>query len=99
MAFMKIPNYSLKNMAIHTDADLKKNLQTPRPESPFQLRDTKLKTIRELSQICDADTKISNRDTLPTPLSPLLKNRSKIPRVEDHEAHLQGWIRMRNTST
>ena len=29
--FMKIPNYSTRDMAIHDDADLEKALQTPRP--------------------------------------------------------------------
>ena len=36
-AFMKIPNYSTRDMAIHDAADLAKALQTPRPESPFQV--------------------------------------------------------------
>ena len=31
-AFMKIPNYSTIDMAIHAAADLAKSLQTPRPE-------------------------------------------------------------------
>ena len=34
-AFMKIPNYSTRDMAIHAATDLAKSLQTPRPESPF----------------------------------------------------------------
>ena len=33
--FMKIPNYSIRDMTIHADADLSKSLQKPRPESPF----------------------------------------------------------------
>ena len=37
--FMKITNYSLRNMAIHTAADTAKGLQKPRPESPFQVGD------------------------------------------------------------
>ena len=38
-------------MAIHTAADLVKALQTPRPESPFQVGEAQLKAIREISQI------------------------------------------------
>ena len=34
-SFMKIPNYSSIYMATHAAADLKKSLQTPRPESSF----------------------------------------------------------------
>ena len=37
--FMKIINYSKTDMAIHVAADIEKALQTPRPESPFQVRD------------------------------------------------------------
>ena len=65
--FMKMPNYSTRDIAIHDAADLAKALQTPRPESPFQVGDSQLKAIRELSQIFDAETKIPNRDTLPPP--------------------------------
>ena len=66
-AFIKMPNYSTINMAIHAAEDLAKDLQTPRPESPFQVGDAQLKAIRELSQIFDAETKIQNRDALPPP--------------------------------
>ena len=45
-AFMKIPNYSTRDMAIHSAADLAKSLQTLRPESPFQVGDAQLKAIR-----------------------------------------------------
>ena len=68
--FMKIPNYSSRDIVIHADADLEKALQTPRPESSFQVGDSQLKSIRELSKIFDTETKIPNRDTLPTPPSP-----------------------------
>ena len=64
--FMKMPNYSTRYMAIHAAADTAKTLQTPRPESPFQVGDAQLKSIRELSHIFDAETKIPNRDVLPT---------------------------------
>ena len=67
---MKIPNYSSRDIVIHADADLEKALQTPRPESSFQVGDSQLKSIRELSKIFDTETKIPNRDTLPTPPSP-----------------------------
>ena len=50
-AFMKIPDYSTIDMAIHAAADIEKALQTPRPESPFQVGETQLQSIRELSQI------------------------------------------------
>ena len=40
--FMKIPNYSSRDMAIHSAADLAKALQTPRPESHFQVGDSQL---------------------------------------------------------
>ena len=80
---MKIPNYSLRDMAIHTAADLTKDLKTPRPESPFQVRDYQLKPIRELSQIFNAETQMPNMDTLPTHPDPLTKKSYKLPRVED----------------
>ena len=64
---MKMPNYSTRDMAIHADADLAKSLQTPRSESPFQVGDAQLKTIKGLSQIFDTETKIPNRDALLTP--------------------------------
>ena len=65
--FMKIPNYSTRDMAIQAAEDLAKALQTPRPESPFQVGDAQLKAIRGLSQIFDAETKIPNRDAFPSP--------------------------------
>ena len=80
---MKIPNYSTRYMAIHAAAYLAKALQTPRPESPFQVGDAQLKSIRELFHIFDAETKIPNRDALPTPPDLLMNKRTKLPRVED----------------
>ena len=77
-----MPNYSTRDMAIHAAVDLAKALQTTRPESPFQVGDAQLKVIRELAQMFDADTKIPNRDALPTPPDSLMKNRDKLPRVE-----------------
>ena len=44
--FMKIPNYSSRDMAIHAASYLEKTLQTHRPESPFQVGETQLKEIR-----------------------------------------------------
>ena len=64
---MKITNYSSRYMAIYAASDLAKALKTPRPESPFQVGDTQLKAIRELAKIFDEETKIPNRDALPTP--------------------------------
>ena len=64
---MKIPNYSSRYMTSHAAVDLAKALQKPRPESPFQLGDSQLKSIRELAKIFDAKTRIPNRDELPTP--------------------------------
>ena len=66
-AFMKMPNYSTRDIALHAAADIAKALQTTRPQSPFQVGDAQLKAIRELSHICDARTKIPNRDAFPTP--------------------------------
>ena len=54
--FMKIPNYSSRDMAIHYAAYLSKSLQTYRLESPFQVGDSQLKAIRELANIFDAET-------------------------------------------
>ena len=54
-------------MAIHDATDIEKDLQIPRPESPFQVGDTHRKSIRELSKIFDTETKAPNRDALPTP--------------------------------
>ena len=65
---MKMPNYSTRDMAIHAAADLAKALQTPRPESHFQVGDAQLKAIRELSHIFDAENKIPNRGAFPPPL-------------------------------
>ena len=39
--------------------------------------------MRELSKIFDAETKIPNRDALPTPPNPLTQKRTKLPRVKD----------------
>ena len=47
------------------------------------MRDAQLKAIRQLSQIFDAETKIPDRDALPTPPDLLMKKRTKITRVED----------------
>ena len=44
--FMKITNYSSRDMAIHAASYLEKTLQTHRPESPFQVGETQLKEIR-----------------------------------------------------
>ena len=43
---MKMPNYSTRDMAIHAATDIEKALQTPRPESPFQVGGAQLKAIR-----------------------------------------------------
>ena len=48
--------------------------------------DAQLKAIRELAKIFDAETKIPNRDALPTPPDSLMNKRTKIPRVEDQTA-------------
>ena len=72
---MKIPNFSKRDMAIYAAAYLAKALQTPRPESTFQVGDAQLKSIRELSHIFDAETKIPNMDALPTP--PRIANEEK----------------------
>ena len=73
-------------MAIHAAAHLAKALQTPRPESHFQVGDAQLKAIRELSQIFDAETKIPNRYAFHPPPDSLMKKRTKLPRVEDQTA-------------
>ena len=72
---MKIPNYISRDVSIHAAVFIAKALQTPRPESPFQVGDTQIKAIRELAKIFDTDTKISNRRVLPTP--PILDNKDK----------------------
>ena len=81
-----MPNYSTRDMAIHAAADTAKTLQTPRPESPFQVGDTQLKAIRELTHISDAETKIPNRDAFTTPPDSLMKKMTKLSRVEDQTA-------------
>ena len=81
-----MPNYSTRDMAIHAAADTAKALQTPRPESPFQVGDTQLKSRRELIQIFDTETKIPNRDAFTTPPDLLMKKMTKTPRVEDQTA-------------
>ena len=57
LEFMKMSNYSSRNMAIYAAADLEKALQTPRPESTFQVGDAQNKATRELSKIFDVGTK------------------------------------------
>ena len=74
-ASMRMPNYGTGYMAIHAAANIEKFLQTPRPESPFQVVDAQLKAIRELAQIFDAETKITDRDAFPTPPPPRPKQR------------------------
>ena len=71
-AFIKIPDYSSRDMAIHAAAELAKALQTPRLESPFHSGESQLKSIMKLAKILDAETKIPNRDALPTPSAPLM---------------------------
>ena len=66
-AFMKMRNYSTRDMSIHNAVDLAKALQTPRPESPFQVGDAQLNVIGQLSHIFDAETKIPNRGAFPPP--------------------------------
>ena len=78
-----MPNYSTRDMATHAAAYIAKALQTPRPESPFQVVDDQLKEIRELSQTFDAETKIPKRYALPTPPDLLINKRTKLPRLED----------------
>ena len=41
--FIKMPNFSSRDMAIHVAVDLTKALQTPHPESPFRVGGSKLK--------------------------------------------------------
>ena len=77
-----MPNYSTRDMAIHAAADLAKSLQTPRPESPFQVGDAQFKAIRELHQIFHAEPKTPNRDAFPTPPDSLMEKTTKLPRVE-----------------
>ena len=81
-----MPKYSSRDMAIHAAADLAKDLQTPRPESPFQVGEVQLKAIIELAKIFDAETKIPNKDALPTTPDLPMRNRTKLPRVEDQTA-------------
>ena len=81
---MKIPNYSSRDMAIHAAADMEKALQTPTPESPFQMGDFQLKAIRELDNFFDTETIILNRDEVPTPPFPLTKKISKLTRLKDY---------------
>ena len=45
--FMKITNYSSRDMAIHSAVDMSKDLQTPRPEPTFKVGGSQLKAIRE----------------------------------------------------
>ena len=79
-----MPNYSSRDMAIHATADIEKALKTPKPGSSFQVGEYQLKKIRELAKMLDAETKIPNRDALPTPPAPLMNKISKLTSVEDH---------------
>ena len=93
-AFMKMPNYSSRDMAIHDDSYIAKALQTPRLESLFQVGDAQLKSIRGLAKIFDTENKIPNKDALPTPSDSLNFQGWKIRRP-----HLQGWIQTMNLRT
>ena len=53
-------------MVIRAAADLEKALQTPKPESHFQVGYSQLKAIRVLANIFYEETQIPNRYTLPT---------------------------------
>ena len=81
-----MPNDSTRDMSLHAAADLARDLQTPRPESPFQVGEAQLKAIRGLAQIFNAETKVPNRDALSTPADSLMKKSTKLPRVEYHTA-------------
>ena len=72
---MKMTKYSTRDMAIHAAADLTKSLQTPRPESPFQVWDAQLNAIRELSHTFGAETKIPKKYAFTTP--PRIANEEK----------------------
>ena len=65
---------------------MEKALQTPRSESPFKVGYSQLKSIRELDNIFDSETKIANRDALPATPAPLMNKSARLPRVEDHTA-------------
>ena len=56
--FLKMTNYSSRDMDMHAAEDLEKALQTPRTESLLQLGEYQLKAIREFTNIFDAETKI-----------------------------------------
>ena len=73
---MKMPNFSYRDTAIHAATDLENALQTPRPESPFQMGESQLKAIRELAKTFDAEIQLPNRDTLPTP--PIPSNKTEL---------------------
>ena len=79
---MKITNYSSIDTTIHAAADLENALPKSKPESSFQVGDAQLKAIIELAKIFNAETKIPNRDALPTPPDSLMKKRTKLPKVE-----------------
>ena len=83
---MKMINYISRDMAIHAAADIAKALQAPSLESYFQVGDSQLKAISGLAKIFDAETKIPNRDALPTSPAPLMKKSTKLPWVEDQTA-------------
>ena len=57
-------------MYIHDSVDLEKSLQTPRPESPFQVGDSQLKSNMELAKKCDAEIQLPNTDSLTNPPTP-----------------------------
>ena len=70
---MKTTNFSYRDIAIHADAYLKKALKKPRPESTFQVGESKIKIIRKSSKCFDEPIQLSNRDAPPTLPSPLRK--------------------------
>ena len=76
--FIKMPNYSSRDMVIHAAAYLAKALQTPRPESHFQVREPQLKAISELSNMFDSYTKIPNRGALPNLPDSLIQKSNKL---------------------
>ena len=83
---MRIPNFSYRDMAIHSAVDLEKSFQTLCSEARFQVEDCQLKAIRELAKHFDARIQLPNRDVIPTPPALIIKQSSKILRVKYHTA-------------
>ena len=69
-------------MSIHDAEDLAEALQISRPELPFQVGNSQLKSLRELTKNFDAENQTPKKDALSTLPYLIIDHIYKLPRVE-----------------